>query len=85
MIIKGSRYTQSSETRNNETKNVAVASKYTTDRYITVISQEGQSLQYLASLYLNDSTMYWKVADLNENIMFPDYLPTGTVVKIPLL
>lgn len=85
MIIKGSRYIQSSETRNNETKNVATASKYSTDRYITIIAEDGQSLQYLASLYLNDSTMYWKVADLNVNIMFPDRLTAGTIVKIPLL
>lgn len=85
MIIKGSRYSQSSETRNNETKNVATASKYSTDRYITIIAEDGQSLQYLASLYLNDSTMYWKVADLNVNIMFPDRLTAGTIVKIPLL
>lgn len=85
MIIKGSRYVQTSETRNNETKNVATASKYNTDRYITIIAEDGQSLQYLASLYLNDSTMYWKVADLNVNIMFPDRLTAGTIVKIPLL
>lgn len=85
MIIKGSRYTQASETRNNETKNVAVSSKYITTNFITIIVEDGQTLQYLASLYLNDSSMYWKIADLNPNIMYPDRLTAGTIVKIPML
>jgi hypothetical protein len=85
MIIKGSRYTQSSETRNNETKNVAVPNKYLTNNFITIIAEDGQTLQYLASIYLNDASMYWKIADLNLNIMYPDKLTAGTVVKIPML
>lgn len=85
MIIKGSRYTESSETRNNETKAVAVTKKYSSNSFVTVIAEDGQSLQYLASVYLNDPTLYWKIADLNRDIMFPDRLAAGTIVKIPLL
>lgn len=85
MIIKGSRYTASSETRNQETRNVAVSKSYDSNSYITIISGEGDSLQYIASVYLNDPTLYWKVADLNRDILFPDRLPAGTVVKVPIL
>ena len=85
MIIKGSRYSLSTETRNGVTKNVAVPTKYSTAKTITVITEEGQTLQYLAALYLNDASLYWKIADLNPSIKYPDKLDTGTIVKIPIL
>lgn len=85
MIIKGSRYTQSTETRNGVTVNVALPTKYETKSYFSVITEEGQSLQYLAALHLNDPTLYWKIADINPTIVFPDKLPAGTLINIPFL
>jgi hypothetical protein len=85
MIIKGSRYSQSMETRKNVTTNIALPTKYNNPKTITVIVEEGQTLQYLAAVYLNDSSMYWKIADLNPNIMFPDKVATGTIIKIPIV
>lgn len=85
MIIKGSRYKQSTETRNNVTNNIAVPSKYETKSYFSIITEEGQSFQYLAALHLNDPTLYWKIADINPTILFPDKLPAGTLLNIPFL
>lgn len=85
MIIKGSRYTQATETRNGVTTNVAVSSKFETKNFFSVIIEEGQSMQYLAALHLNDPTLYWKIADINPNIVFPDKLPAGTLIKIPFV
>jgi hypothetical protein len=85
MIIKGSRYSQSVETRNDTTKNVATPSTFTSNTQFSVIAEEGQTFQYLAALYLNDATMYWKIADINTNITFPDSLSAGTLVNIPIL
>jgi hypothetical protein len=42
-------------------------------------------MELLAAMYLNDSTQYWKIADLNPQIAFPDKLTAGTQVKIPIL
>jgi hypothetical protein len=85
MIIKGSRYSQSTETRNGVTTNIALPTKYNNPKAMTIIAEEGQTLQYLAAVYLNNPSMYWKIADLNPSIMFPDRLNAGTIVKIPIV
>jgi hypothetical protein len=85
MIIKGSRYSQTTETRNGETTNIAVATMYNNTKTMTLIAEEGQTLQYLAFVYLNNASLYWKIADLNPNILFPDKIPSGTIIKIPIV
>lgn len=84
MIIKGSRYSSASETRNGTTTSVATPSEYTTNAYFTIVSEEGNTFQGLAGTYLNNPNLYWKLADLNKNVRYPDIIPTGTVIKIPL-
>lgn len=85
MIVRGSRYSVSSETRNGETYNVSNNTKFSAPQVMVVVSSEGQSMELLAAMYLNDATQYWKIADLNPQIAFPDILPAGTQVKIPIL
>lgn len=85
MIVKGSRYSATSETRNDTTLSVANNSKFSSQNVMVVIASEGQSFEYLAAQYLNDATQYWKIADMNPQIAFPDFLPAGTSVKIPII
>lgn len=84
MIIKGSRYSSSIETRNDETRTIAVPSQYSTSNFMTIISQGGDTFERLAAKYLNNSNMYWKLADINKHVSNIDFIPTGTVIRIPL-
>lgn len=84
MIIKGSRYSSSSETRNGETNVIAVPTTFSSKNYISVITESTQSFESLADVYLGNTSLYWKIADLNPEIMFPDFIPQGTVIKVPL-
>lgn len=84
MIIKGSRYSESIETRNGTTNNVATATSYTNESYYTIVTDQGDTFQSLANRYLNNSLMYWKLADINKAISYPDVIPTGSQIKIPL-
>lgn len=84
MIIKGSRYSEYSETRNGVTSSIALPSTYTTTSTFTVVTEQGDTFQHLANRHMNDPKMYWKIADLNKNLGYPDTIPIGTVVKIPL-
>jgi hypothetical protein len=84
MIIKGSRYTQSSETRNDTTVYVADNATYRVGNYFTIVAEDGDSFEFLASRYLNNPQMYWKLADINTHVPFPDFIEAGTSIKIPL-
>ena len=84
MIIKGSRYAEKPETRNEETRLIAVSSEYSTDSYYTIVSEQGDTFESIAGRYMNNPMMYWKLADINKNIGYPDYIPTGSSIKIPL-
>lgn len=83
MIIKGSRYVETSETRNEDTKVIATASSYTTDAYQSIITQQNETFASLANDFLNNPNLYWKLADINKNLGYPDVIPAGTTVKVP--
>lgn len=86
MIIKGSRYYQESTTVDGYS--VPIASKrepFVAKRTMTIISNSGDTFDKIAARVLGDSTQWWKVAGLNPNVQFPDIIPTGTVVIVPLV
>jgi nucleoid-associated protein YgaU len=85
MIINGSRYTQSVVTYENEATQIAVyGATYTPQRITTITTKSGDTFQQVASHILGDSTQYWKIAKLNPFIRFPDAIPTGTILRVPL-
>lgn len=52
--------------------------------YVTHVVQAKESFASLAGKYLNDERLYWYIADQNPQIRFPDIIPVGTIVRIPL-
>lgn len=84
MIIKGSRYSATVETRNDDTKKIATPSNYSTATFFTIISKSGDTFERLAAQHLNNSNMYWKLADLNKHVSTVDFITPGTVIRIPL-
>jgi len=85
MIINGSRYVQSMVTYENQATQVAVQdTTYSPQRVTTITTKSGDTFQQVASHILGDSTQYWKIAKLNPFIKFPDAIPTGTILRVPL-
>jgi len=85
MIINGSRYVQSVVTYENQATQIAIQSTmYSPQRITTITTKSGDTFQKIASHILGDSTQYWKIAKLNPFIKFPDAIPTGSIIRVPL-
>jgi len=52
--------------------------------YNVYVAKEGDTLDLLAAQFLGDSTRYWEIADINPHIQWPDRVPVGTSVRIPV-
>lgn len=50
-------------------------SLYTTGYY--------ERLDSLADRFLGDSELGWIIANANPELFYPDFIPTGTVLRIP--
>jgi len=83
MLQPISRYSAQTEYRNNEPFVVAVRAKTTTTSFITHTTREGETMDILATKYLKSPLFYWRIADINPQIPFPDQIPAGTKVRIP--
>ena len=53
-------------------------------KYYRYTSVEGDTFDRLAYRILHDSERYWEIADLNPHIAFPDEIPVGTLIRIPV-
>lgn len=85
MIISGSRYKKSVENKDGVSVPVAVKdTKYVASRTTTITSRYGDTFDNIAARVLGDSTQYWKIAGLNPYVRFPDAIPVGTVIVVPL-
>lgn len=52
--------------------------------YYQYISNEGDSFDSIAAKILGDGKRYWEIADINPQIVWPDVIPVGTVLRLPL-
>lgn len=83
MINVLSRYTTSYETRNGNTNVISTRSNPKPTNYMTHLSRQGDTFENLASRYLGAPVFFWKIADLNPHVPFPDSIPSGTLIRIP--
>ncbi len=51
--------------------------------YELVISKEGQSFEELAATHLGDAGLWWRIADINPHVLWPDEINSGTRIRIP--
>lgn len=52
--------------------------------YVVYTSSDGDTFDLLASKFLGDPTRYWEIADINPQVEWPDRIPTGTTLRIPI-
>jgi|688.fasta_scaffold68583_3 nucleoid-associated protein YgaU len=83
MIQVLSRYTITSEERDGNVAIIAVRKSAPTTSYSSHRARNGDTFENLAARYLGSSLFYWKIADLNPQVPFPDYIPAGTNIRIP--
>lgn len=82
MSVKtSSRYTTAVDERTGRVIAVRKTKESTTfDKYTT---RDGDSFDSIAQYVLGDPQQYWRIADLNPQIKFPNEIPVGTVIRIP--
>jgi nucleoid-associated protein YgaU len=83
MISFNSRYRATQEIRNGKVEIVATYNKIPTKQFITYLSRSGDSFEKLSRNYLGNPTFYWRIAEINPHVPFPDQIPVGTRIRIP--
>lgn len=84
MKSSSSRYTPSYYDNKGEARAISERVITKSQPYITHVVQAKESFASLAGKYLNDEKLYWYIADQNPQVRFPDLIPIGTLVRIPL-
>lgn len=69
---------------NNEARSISQRITTKSQPYITHVTQSNESFSSLAAKYLNNEKLYWYIADQNPQVRFPDLIPVGTLIRIPL-
>jgi nucleoid-associated protein YgaU len=65
------------------THTVAVRKATTSSTYSTYVSKDEDTFEQLASKVFGDGTQYWRLADLNPHVKFPNVIPVGTSIRLP--
>ena len=82
---KSSRYSSLFDNdKDNEARTIAKRVLTKSQPYFTHVTKSNESFTSLAARYLNNEKLYWYIADQNPQVRFPDLIPIGTTVRIPL-
>lgn len=83
MISPLSRYRASSENNNGFAVVVATRLPVTTPNYSSYTVRDNETFQSISMRVLGTPLLYWRIADINPQVAFPDFIPVGTVIRIP--
>jgi nucleoid-associated protein YgaU len=90
MIVRGSRYENAAPVKVKTTDGSYRYAVYTQRSLMTEqvafvyrTTMAGDRLDNLADVYYGKSTLWWVIAKANPEIMYPDDIPPGTVLRIP--
>jgi hypothetical protein len=82
---KSSRYSSLFDNdKDNEARTISERVITKSQPYFTHVTESNESFTSLAAKYLNNEKLYWYIADQNPQIRFPDLIPVGTIIRIPL-
>jgi nucleoid-associated protein YgaU len=80
-ISTSSRYTTAVD--DSTGRIIAVRKNKYTYRYTTYVTKNGETFESLATRVFRDPTQYWRIADINPQIKYPDMIPAGTLIRLP--
>lgn len=55
----------------------------TTVAYDVVVSEQGDTFASIAWFAYRDAEQWWRIADINPDVFYPDDLVLGTLLKVP--
>lgn len=82
-FLSTSRYKIKTNTQSSTTPVVSARKPIYGTTYYMYVSKEGDTFDLLSSRVLGDPSQWWRVADLNPHVPFPDKIPTGTTIRLP--
>lgn len=62
---------------------LAVPKQIASEEYTTYVSKAGDTFDNIATRIYRDPTQYWRIANLNPQVKFPNEIPVGTYLRIP--
>lgn len=80
MTMLSSRYTKITDANGNV---ISVRKPKVTENYSLYTVKQGDTMDLLAARLYGDPTQYWRIADLNPHISFPDLIKVGDVLRLP--
>ena len=80
MLNTGSRYTTSTGTDGTV---IAVPRAKQVEKYSIYTVRSNDTIDSLAVAVYGDPSLYWRIADMNPHIQYPDSLQVGDVLRIP--
>lgn len=88
MIFEGSRYSTSKVAAVPDAAGVYHATIYPRSplasfRYQVYRVKFGDRMETIAAVALGDSELWWRVAQLNPELLYPNDLEPGTIIRIP--
>jgi len=81
-VNTASRYTTQIDTDTG--KVIAVRKSTGMVNYTTFTTTSAETFELIAVRVFRDATQYWQIADLNPHVKFPDHIPVGTIIRIPV-
>lgn len=80
-VNSSSRYTTSVDAQTGRTISVRKTEK--TVLFERYTSRQDDSFDVIAQKLFGNPQEYWRIADLNPQVKFPDVIDVGTVLRIP--
>jgi nucleoid-associated protein YgaU len=80
-INTASRYTTKIDEKSQQV--IAVTQKSKTVSYSNYVTRAGESFESIATRLYRDPRQYWRIAEVNPQVKFPDVIETGTLIRIP--
>lgn len=72
-----------SENRDGKVVVVAVKLPSSIPNYSSYTVRDNETFQSISMRVFGTPLLYWRIADINPQVPFPDYIPIGTVIRIP--
>ena len=80
MITYSSRYTTSTAPDGTV---IALRKPTFSGKYSIYTVREGDTLDLIAARLYGDPALYWRIADMNPHVGFPDAIHFGDVLRLP--
>lgn len=83
MLSSLSRYTASVEEKDGQARTISVPKEKLLSDYTVYTARDGDSFDLLAYRFFGNPVFFWRIADINPHVPFPDKIPAGTKIRIP--